>query len=153
MLKLIIRAAPVATPNTAGVEIFSGTVQLLRKLDREETGDEVVLTIIATDGGGLTSSILLTITVQDKNDNTPTFQNAADYEHTITEASIEDQYIATVLATDPDKIQVTNLAAISADGVATGYVEANGQPLCFCVCFVCCFFWPTIRPSRFRLLG
>jgi hypothetical protein len=117
------------TERTEGRETFSATIELLRALDREETGDEVVVTIVATDGGGVTSSTNLTIFVQDENDNTPTFLAPETYKNTITEASVKGQYIATVHATDPDMVSLTNVAAISADGVATGYVVAAGLVL------------------------
>jgi hypothetical protein len=76
----------------------NGQLTTTDTLDREKV-DSYEVTVVATDGGGLTSSANVSISVLDVNDNAPDF-NPAVYFGTFN-ASLSSP-VATVFATDPD---------------------------------------------------
>lgn len=78
----------------------SGNVTVNGHLDREEE-DEYLLRVSATDGAWTTETTL-TITVQDENDNAPTFDRKVYHFH-FPELQRRMQFVGRVVATDRDK--------------------------------------------------
>lgn len=65
--------------------------------------ENITLTIVATDGGGRTGNATVVVTIDDLNDNPPTFNQSA-YQMSVTEEEA-NAIVGTVLATDPDYLQ------------------------------------------------
>ena len=70
-------------------------VEILTELDRETTDNYVIL-IYATDGGGCTSYIDLTINVEDVNERPPVFNDSDGYVTHITEGNYQEDVVYTV---------------------------------------------------------
>ena len=84
------------------IVLGNGQLRTTGNLDREKE-DTYQVTVVAADGGGLTKSVNVSISVLDVNDNKPTFTRTF-YSGTVSgtfNASLSSQ-VATVLATDPD---------------------------------------------------
>ena len=67
-------------------------VEILTELDRETT-DNYVIQVIATDGGGRSSYLNLTISLEDVNEFPPVFNNSIGYVTRIKEGNYSQQYV------------------------------------------------------------
>ena len=85
---------------------------LIGKLDRERRSRYSV-TLVATDGGGLTGEAEVVVRVEDANDNAPVFDKAI-YSVLVAEDMAVGQELVTVRATDPD---VETLASVETGGL------------------------------------
>ncbi|XP_064600895.1 protocadherin Fat 4-like [Liolophura sinensis] len=86
------------------IDSSSGTVSLKTKLDRDEAGARLVfnqLTLAVTDSAGNSAAASLVVTLDDINDNTPTFSPSVYYV-TVLENTASGVSLVTVTCTDPD---------------------------------------------------
>ena len=67
-------------------------VEILTELDRETTDNYVIL-VIATDGGGHSSYLNLTISLEDVNEFPPVFNDSNGYVTRITEGNYSQQHV------------------------------------------------------------
>ncbi|XP_026528519.1 cadherin-23, partial [Notechis scutatus] len=81
---------------------ITGVITVRGQVDREK-GDVYTLTVVADDGSPkLDSTVKVTITILDENDNSPQFDITSDSSVSISEDSPVGRRIALVLARDPD---------------------------------------------------
>ncbi|KAG6937290.1 cadherin related 23 [Chelydra serpentina] len=81
---------------------ITGVITVKGLVDREK-GDFYTLTVVADDGGPkVDSTVKVTITVLDENDNSPQFDITSDSAVSVAEDSAIGRRIAVVLARDPD---------------------------------------------------
>ncbi|XP_042313490.1 cadherin-23 isoform X2 [Sceloporus undulatus] len=81
---------------------ITGVITVKGQVDREK-GDFYTLTVVADDGGPkLDSTVKVTITILDENDNSPQFDITSDSSVSVAEDSSVGGRIALVLARDPD---------------------------------------------------
>ncbi|XP_041889431.1 cadherin-23 isoform X7 [Corvus kubaryi] len=81
---------------------ITGVITVKGQVDREK-GDFYTLTVVADDGGPkIDSTVKVTITVLDENDNSPQFDIASDSSVSVAEDSAVGKRVALVLARDPD---------------------------------------------------
>ncbi|XP_039176461.1 cadherin-23 isoform X5 [Crotalus tigris] len=81
---------------------ITGVITVRGQVDREK-GDVYTLTVVADDGSPkLDSTVKVTITIFDENDNSPQFDITSDSSVSISEDSPVGHRIALVLARDPD---------------------------------------------------
>ncbi|XP_070610011.1 cadherin-23 [Erythrolamprus reginae] len=81
---------------------ITGVIAVRGQVDREK-GDVYTLTVVADDGSPkLDSTVKVTITILDENDNSPQFDITSDSSVSISEDSPAGRRIALVLARDPD---------------------------------------------------
>ncbi|XP_044881399.1 cadherin-23 isoform X12 [Mauremys mutica] len=81
---------------------ITGVITVKGQVDREK-GDFYTLTVVADDGGPkVDSTVKVTITVLDENDNSPQFDITSDSAVSVAEDSAIGRRIAVVLARDPD---------------------------------------------------
>ncbi len=79
---------------------FPGIVTTMLPLDRETT-PEHHLVVAATDGGGLSCTMEVHVTVKDINDNAPVFSQMT-YSVQVSESAEVNSLLARVAATDAD---------------------------------------------------
>ncbi|XP_065699325.1 cadherin-23 isoform X7 [Patagioenas fasciata] len=93
--------------NTQALSLFkingiTGVITVKGQVDREK-GDFYTLTVVADDGGPkIDSTVKVTITVLDENDNSPQFDITSDSSVSVAEDSAVGKRVALVLARDPD---------------------------------------------------
>ncbi|PAA64573.1 hypothetical protein BOX15_Mlig006831g1, partial [Macrostomum lignano] len=87
-------------PNTGLIRVNVNADSDLNLLDRE-TYPVMLLSVQAMDGGGLTRTVQLEISLEDRNDKTPTFQRTV-YEGSLYENSLSFDVAVQVAATDLD---------------------------------------------------
>ncbi|XP_015721901.1 cadherin-23 isoform X5 [Coturnix japonica] len=81
---------------------ITGVITVKGQVDREK-GDFYTLTVVADDGGPkVDSTVKVTITVLDENDNSPQFDITSDSAVSVPEDSAIGRRVAMVLARDPD---------------------------------------------------
>ncbi|XP_031972030.1 cadherin-23 isoform X11 [Corvus moneduloides] len=81
---------------------ITGVITVKGQVDREK-GDFYTLTVVADDGGPkIDSTVKVTITVLDENDNSPQFDITSDSSVSVAEDSAVGKRVALVLARDPD---------------------------------------------------
>ncbi|XP_040530390.1 cadherin-23 isoform X4 [Gallus gallus] len=81
---------------------ITGVITVKGQVDREK-GDFYTLTVVADDGGPkVDSTVKVTITVLDENDNSPQFDITSDSAVSVPEDSVVGRRVAVVLARDPD---------------------------------------------------
>ncbi|XP_026707653.1 cadherin-23 isoform X3 [Athene cunicularia] len=81
---------------------ITGVITVKGQVDREK-GDFYTLTVVADDGGPkIDSTVKVTITVLDENDNSPQFDITSDSSVSVAEDSAVGKRVAVVLARDPD---------------------------------------------------
>ncbi|XP_065494665.1 cadherin-23 [Caloenas nicobarica] len=81
---------------------ITGVITVKGQVDREK-GDFYTLTVVADDGGPkIDSTVKVTITVLDENDNSPQFDITSDSSVSVAEDSAVTKRVALVLARDPD---------------------------------------------------
>nr|XP_016847668.1 PREDICTED: cadherin-23 isoform X1 [Anolis carolinensis]XP_016847669.1 PREDICTED: cadherin-23 isoform X1 [Anolis carolinensis] len=81
---------------------ITGVITVKGQVDREK-GNFYTLTVVADDGGPkLDSTVKVTITILDENDNSPQFDITSDSSVSVAEDSSVGRRIALVLARDPD---------------------------------------------------
>ncbi|XP_014796025.1 PREDICTED: cadherin-23 isoform X2 [Calidris pugnax] len=81
---------------------ITGVITVKGQVDREK-GDFYTLTVVADDGGPkIDSTVKVTITVLDENDNSPQFDITSDSSVSVAEDSPVGKRVAVVLARDPD---------------------------------------------------
>ncbi|XP_021256319.1 cadherin-23 isoform X6 [Numida meleagris] len=81
---------------------ITGVITVKGQVDREK-GDFYTLTVVADDGGPkVDSTVKVTITVLDENDNSPQFDITSDSAVSVPEDSTVGRRVAVVLARDPD---------------------------------------------------
>ncbi|XP_040418742.1 cadherin-23 isoform X6 [Cygnus olor] len=81
---------------------ITGVITVKGQVDREK-GDFYTLTVVADDGGPkVDSTVKVTITILDENDNSPQFDITSDSAVSVAENSPVGRRVAVVLARDPD---------------------------------------------------
>lgn len=122
-------------PSHAGllrVDEITGQVFTRQSFDREQTGDEITVKVIAYDLGSpksLSSTALLTVTVIDENDEAPEF-TAARYTFAVVENTPPGDSLGAVAAVDRDSKQfahVTYTFSNSSLPVAEGRFSVDSQ--------------------------
>ncbi|XP_076447241.1 protocadherin Fat 4-like [Babylonia areolata] len=88
-------------PNSFIVDPNSGEVRVFSRLDYDTAPQTYTLTLVATDGGGLTDTATLTLSLSDVNDHTPQF-SATSYTTNLDENVVTSTSVFTVTATDND---------------------------------------------------
>jgi len=88
------------TSDTFGIDEIQGNISLISDIDREERNSYVV-PITASDGGGLSTTVSITIDILDVNDNAPIFSNQILTGQTV-EGSTGLQEDITIRVTDSD---------------------------------------------------
>uniref|UniRef100_A0A3Q3FBD3 FAT atypical cadherin 3b n=1 Tax=Labrus bergylta TaxID=56723 RepID=A0A3Q3FBD3_9LABR len=79
-----------------------GVISTLRKLDRENpVNKDMVLTVMALDGGGRASFCTVRVVLADENDNAPRFR-AVEYRMSIKANVAKGSLVTQIQATDPD---------------------------------------------------
>ncbi|XP_040929728.1 protocadherin Fat 3 isoform X3 [Betta splendens] len=79
-----------------------GVISTLQKLDRENpVNKDVVLTVMALDGGGRASFCTVRVVLEDENDNAPRFR-AVEYRMSIKANVAKGSLVTQIQATDPD---------------------------------------------------
>lgn len=117
---LSFRAEPhTAAPgdvNLFHVDAERGLVLLRQKLDREQAA-RLRFVVFVSDAGvpSLSSSAIVTVTVGDVNDNSPTFDRAA-YEVTVSDRAPHGQFVTAVQAFDDDVTDRGRLTYAIVDG-------------------------------------
>lgn len=96
-LQVVPAAQPKSGPPTPTPTPY---LILIGRLDRERR-DRYSVTLVAADGGGLTGEAVVTVRVEDANDNAPLFEKAVYSVH-VPESLAVGQELVTVRATDPD---------------------------------------------------
>ncbi|XP_070186164.1 cadherin-23-like isoform X3 [Littorina saxatilis] len=124
--------------NYFDVHANNGTIFVSSKLDRE-TAERVVVKILAEDLNAAdprpqSATATLTVTLQDYNDNPPTFQPSDQFRVNVSEAENINSVILRVMTTDPDKSQQVTygLERFTTDATGVNYfsiVEATGTVL------------------------
>ena len=84
------------------VDAINGTIKTLKEFDRE-TQDKYIVPVVATDRGSppLSSTVVVTVNIEDKNDNDPTFLKSI-YDASIPENVSVGSEVLKVSATDKD---------------------------------------------------
>ncbi|XP_069100904.1 protocadherin Fat 4-like isoform X2 [Argopecten irradians] len=96
-----ISAATNGGTSYFSIDQTSGYIQLAQSLDYESTTD-YVLTVVATDGGGLTGTGTVTVSVVDVNDNTPICSPTSHVETVLESAAVSSTVISDLSCSDGD---------------------------------------------------
>ena len=91
------------TSDTFGIDELQGSIFLISDIDREERNSYVV-PVTASDGGGLATTVSITIDILDINDNAPIFSNQILTGQTV-EGSTGLQEDITIRVTDSDNAE------------------------------------------------
>ncbi|XP_071105206.1 cadherin-23-like [Haliotis cracherodii] len=111
------------------VNSSSGLIEPIIPVDYDTLGHStIVLVVVATDGGTKpkSSNLTVTITVEDINDNSPTFKNSS-YSSSISEASGLDTPVVKVQATDADGSAPNNQVFYLIESGASDAFKINGS--------------------------
>ena len=92
--------------------------------------ETVILSVVATDGGGLMGYANVTITVGDLNDNAPRFDQSI-YTFTVIEEEM-DAFVGSVVATDMDDLENGEVC------------ECYCVHIYLCICFDICIYITTL---------
>ena len=117
----------LTAPNSLFAVTPTGNLTLIGALDRENTSS-YTFSVMARDGGvpALNSTVNVTITVTDVNDNTPVFVNLTAYTPILIPRNRLPGVIGKAVATDADIGQNANLTYSLVSASVPGYIAING---------------------------
>uniref|UniRef100_A0AAR2L9B7 Protocadherin-16 n=1 Tax=Pygocentrus nattereri TaxID=42514 RepID=A0AAR2L9B7_PYGNA len=125
-------------PSLFSINKETGQICTSTALDRDGGADSFEFIVTAADGGGLSSTAYVKVSLQDINDNRPTFY-PVNYAVSLSSQSAPGTSVVRVTAHDPDSGENGKLTYRTVPGGGSNFFTLNKDTgVCVCVCVCVC---------------